>query len=83
MPKRARAALVAGVATAAMVLAPVSPASAAIPICPENHWCTFDYYETHERINHIGYADQLCDGTVIIKGETSRWVDLTSSRSCH
>lgn len=81
MSKRARAALVAGIAAAALTFTPVSPAAAAIPMCPQNHSCMFDYYETSEKIKVIGYADQACDGTIVLRGETSSWVNLYS-RPC-
>ncbi|HIW61592.1 MAG TPA: hypothetical protein H9881_03970 [Candidatus Stackebrandtia excrementipullorum] len=78
MSKRARAALVAGIAAAALTFTPVGPASAAILPCPVDHMCTLDYFNSPDKTHPVGRTDQLCDGTTIHMGERTPWTTFYS-----
>ncbi|HIW61591.1 MAG TPA: hypothetical protein H9881_03965 [Candidatus Stackebrandtia excrementipullorum] len=79
MSKRARAALVAGIAAAALTFTPVSPAAAAIPPCPPNHSCMLDYYDSPDMTKQIGYSYLPCTGGWTHVGQTSSWALLHSN----
>ena len=80
---RARAALVAAAAAAAVVLAPTGAANAAIPMCPPNNFCIYDYYDNPQMTgNSVGRTYVECDGTSSTTGETTRFVKLEVINNC-
>ncbi len=74
MSRRARAALVAGIAAAAIALTPVSPAAAAVPLCPLNHACMYDFFDSPAYDTRVGYQYIHCDGTTNSHGQKTPWV---------
>ena len=80
MPKlRARAALVAAAAATTIAMAPTGAANAAIPMCPTDNFCMYEYFATSDMTESVGRTYVECDGSRSTVGEITRHIQLYTS----
>ncbi|CAM3236303.1 hypothetical protein [Stackebrandtia soli] len=79
MSRRRTASLIpAAVAATALTLAIPGTAAAAIPMCPLNNMCHYEYFETSEHETVIGHTFVDCDGASDHHGSFSPHVSMSS-----